>query len=205
MNKKIGVYRLLSMKYQNQVTAKRQQLISRIALANPFYSFMSDSHLFTLLNEVSNFFHLTDIEICFLAILLNRFKSFYSFTHEEILYIIAYIAKANFSSRMKTYEEELKIRFPNFLLKYSNFINANFINQGLSTAEISRKYKELSEEIVVSQRKIDELNDNLNAIMVTGYKRKPKSFNEKDELEVGAHLKKIKFEFFGENFDDLDS
>ncbi|CAG9313261.1 unnamed protein product [Blepharisma stoltei] len=193
------------MKYQNQVTAKRQQLISRIALANPFYSFMNELHLFTLLNDVSNFFHLTEIEICLLAILLKRFKRVYSLTHEEILYIIAYITKANFYSRMNAYEEELKIRFPNFLLKYSNFINANFINQGLSTAEISRKYKELSEEIVVSQRKIDELNDNLNAIMVTGYKRKPKSFNEKDELEVGAHLKKIKFEFFGEILDDLDS
>ncbi|CAG9310842.1 unnamed protein product [Blepharisma stoltei] len=201
----IGIYRLLSVKYEKQITVTRQQLISRISVMNPLYSLMSNFHLFELLSAASNFFHLTCIEICEMAILLQRFKNFFSFTNEEIIYIIAYITKANFNAKIEIYEEKLVKRFPDFLIKYGNFLNANFAAQNISTTDIFNMYKELMEGIVTPQREIDELNENLNSIMRTGYKRKASKLDMKDEIAVNLHLKKIKKDFFGEeNLDDLE-
>ncbi|CAG9330793.1 unnamed protein product [Blepharisma stoltei] len=202
--KKPSLYRLYSVKYENQITARRQQMLMRIALRNSLYSIASNEHLFEVLNRVANVLHLEDIELCELAILLESCKISCSFTCEEIVIFTAYIVKANFTTKIGLYERKLARAYKGFHLKYSNFVNLNPSFKSFSTFEVVKKFKELTEGAVVPKRKADELEENLEVIMITGYKRKEPSFNEKDEYAVSEHLKKMKFEFFeGEELEDL--
>lgn len=203
-SKRYCLYELLSIKYQSQVTAKRQQMLSRIAIRNAVYSFMENEYLFSLLNQAANFFHLTEIEICVLGILLESFKFTSNTSFEGTIIFLAYIAKANFTGKILTYEQKLFKIFPNFHIEYANFLNLNFSNQEYKTSEIVKKYKELTTGVIVPKKEADDLEKNLELIMITGYKRKCLPVDERDELKIGEHFEKEKADFFaGEEFEDL--
>ncbi|CAG9316132.1 unnamed protein product [Blepharisma stoltei] len=203
--KKSSIYRLMTVKYESQVCTTRQQMLMRIALRNPLYSIMNSNRLFELLNRAANLLHLSYIEICQLAILLESCKFSFSFTCEEFLVFLSYIVKANFTTKIGVYEQKLAKTFKSFHLKYLNFINLNPSLKASSTYDVIKKFKELAEGPVVSKQTADELENNLEIIMITGYKRKHSSFGEGDEYAISEQLKKVKNEFFmGEELEDLD-
>lgn len=135
-----STYKLYALKYNQNLSSFRQNLLNRIARKVSTMCSLDSAELYQSLNEVSAEFHLSLEEIGRLGIILESHSQNLSTTTINFIYMAAYISKCPSGSRHNVYSKRIQSiikPFTRLLLEYQ------LSNMQITDIDISNKLEGL--------------------------------------------------------------